>query len=114
MKKKCTKFETLFTFCDEKTLTEHVNQCEDCRREYEKMNKVSALIQEVKPHYKQNKYYAVRVACLLFAFIIGGVTFQIADMNYGLVDTIKYGQRFTAEDLGFQTDEYGLLMVGDE
>ena len=32
---KCDKFEALFTFSDEKTLLEHVAQCEDCRKEYE-------------------------------------------------------------------------------
>jgi len=113
MTDKCNKFEALFTFSDEKTLMEHIAQCEDCRAEYEKMNKVSELIKEVKPHYKKERFTAVKVACLLFAFIIGGVTFQIADTNYGIVDTIKYGQQFTAEDLGFQTDEYGLLVVGE-
>ena len=39
MTKKCNKFETLFTFADKKTLLEHIAQCEDCRKEYEKMNK---------------------------------------------------------------------------
>ena len=34
--------------------------------------------------------------------------------SYNVVDGIKYGQQFTAEDLGFQTDEYGLLMVDGE
>ena len=114
MTKKCNKFETLFTFADKKTLLEHIAQCEDCRKEYEKMNKVSGLIQEVKPHYKKSRFHAVQVACVLFAFIIGGVTFQIADSNYGIVDTIKHGQQFTAQDLGFQTDDYGLLMVDGE
>lgn len=114
MTDRCNKFEALFTFSDEKTLMEHIEHCADCRAEYEKMNNVSSLIQEVKPHYKTGRFRAVKVACLLFAFIIGGATFQIADMNYGIVDTIKYGQQFTAEDLGFQTDDYGLLMVDGE
>lgn len=113
MTKKCNKFEALFTFSDEKTLMEHIEQCEDCRAEYEKMNKVTALVKEVKPHYRKGEYYAMRVACLLFAFVIGGVSLHIADMNYGLIDTVKYGHQLTADELGFQTDDYGLIMVGE-
>ncbi|MCM1265306.1 MAG: hypothetical protein NC200_03820 [Candidatus Gastranaerophilales bacterium] len=113
MTKKCNKFEALFTFSDEKTLMEHIEVCEDCRAEYEEMNKVSALIKEVKPHYKKSRFNAVRVACILFAFVISGVSFHVADMNYGLIDTVKYGNQFTAEELGFQTDDYGLMMVGE-
>ena len=115
MTKKCDKFEALFTFSDEETLMKHIAECEDCRKEYEKMNKVSELIKEVKPHYKKDKNLAVKVACIFFALLVGGTTLEVADMRYNIVDTVKYGQQFTAEDLGFQTDEYGLLMVeGDE
>ncbi len=116
MKKKCDKFESLFIFSDEETLKSHIEECEDCREEFETMNKVSELIQEVKPHYlnkRKNRFDAVRIACAMFVFVIGGLTFHIADMNYGIVDTVRYGTQFTAEDLGFQTDDYGLIMVDD-
>ena len=114
MTEKCNKFESLFTFSDEKTLLEHIAQCEDCRKEYEKMNKVSELIKEVKPHYKKDRFKAVKVACVMFGLLIGGTTLEIANMNYNVVDSIKYGQQFTADDLGFQTDEYGFIMVDGE
>ena len=114
MTKKCNKFEALFTFSDEETLMRHITECEDCRKEYEMMNKVSDLISEVKPHYKRDSFKAVKVACVMFALLIGGTTLEIANSNYNIVDHVKYGQQFTAEDLGFQTDEYGLLMVEDE
>lgn len=114
MTKKCTKFEALFTFSDEKTLLEHISQCEDCRKEYEKMNKVSDLIKEVQPHYKKDRFKAVKVACIMFGLLIGGTTLEIANSNYNIVDSVKYGQQFTADDLGFQTDEYGFIMVDGE
>lgn len=114
MTEKCNKFESLFTFSDEQTLLEHIAHCEVCRAEYEKMNKVSDLIKEVKPHYKKDKIKLVKVACIMFGLLIGGTTFEIANSNYNLVDSIKYGQQFTAEDLGFQTDEYGFIMVDGE
>ena len=116
MKKKCDKFESLFIFSDEETLRAHVEECEDCKAELETMNKVSELIQEVKPYYlskRKNRFNAVRIACALFAFVISGVTFHIADMNYGIVDTVRYGTQLTADDLGFQTDDYGLIMVDE-
>ena len=113
MAKKCNKFEALFTFSDEGTLMKHIEECDDCRAEYEEMNKVTDLIKEVKPHYKKNRFQAVRVACILFAFVICGASFHLADMNYGLVDNIRFGNQFTAEELGFQTDDYGLIMVGE-
>ncbi len=115
MTKKCNKFEALFTFSDEETLKAHIAECPDCKAEYDKMNRVSDLIQEVKPHYKNNnKFNAVKVACVLFALLVGGTTLEIANMNYNILDEIKYGQQFTAEDLGFQTDDYGLIMVDGE
>ena len=49
MKDKCTKYEALFTFANEETLRQHIETCEDCRKEQEKMDKVSELIGEVKP-----------------------------------------------------------------
>ncbi|MBO6272101.1 hypothetical protein J6O48_04905 [bacterium] len=114
MTEKCNKFEALFTFADEKTLMEHIAQCEDCRKEYEKMNRVSELVKEVKPHYKKDKFKTVKVACVMFALLIGGTTLEVANTNYNILDSVKYGQQFTAEDLGFQTDDYGLLMVDGE
>lgn len=111
MKEKCNKFESLFIFSDEETLMNHVNECDDCKAELEKMNRVSELIQEVKPHYKKNRFNAVRIACAMFVFIIGGATFHIADMNYNIIDTLKYGSELSAEEIGFETDDYGLIMV---
>ena len=114
MTDKCTKFESLFIFAEENALQEHIKECENCRSEYEKMNKVSELVQEVKPCYKNRHSNALRAACVLFAFVAGGTVFGIVDMNYGIVDTIKYGQEMSAKDLGFRTDDYGLIMVGCE
>ena len=51
MKDKCTKYEGLFVFSDEETLKSHLNECEECRLEQEKMDKVSDLINEVKLTY---------------------------------------------------------------
>ncbi len=107
----CDKFEALFTFSDEKTLLEHVAQCEDCRKEYEKMQKVSALIQEAKPRFKKNRLAGLRAACVMFFIMLGGISVYVADEQYGVLDTVKYGEQLTMEDLGIPTDSYGLIQV---
>lgn len=111
MNKKCNKYESLFIFSDEKTLIEHISVCEECRKEYEKMNKVSDLIKEVKNEYKKPNHVALKVACVLFLFITGGISVDMLDMKYGILDTIQYGEPLTMNDLGFPTDEYGLIQV---
>ena len=113
MNKKCEKFESLFIFSDEETLNNHVAECEDCKAELEKMEKISDLIKEVNPHYKKNRFDAVRVACVLFAFVVSGLTFKVADTNYNLIDTVMYGSELSAEEIGFRTDDYGLIMVDE-
>ena len=105
----CKKFEALFTFSDEKTLLEHIAKCENCKKEYEKMQKVSALINEVKPKFKKKKLTSIKAACLVFIIMIGSLSIYVADEQYGVLDTIKYGEQLTMEDLGIPTDNYGII-----
>ena len=51
MDNKCSKYEGLFVFSDDETFRNHIAECEECRREYETMEKVSDLISEVRFHY---------------------------------------------------------------
>lgn len=115
MKDKCTKFESLFIFCDDNKLKEHLNECKDCREEYEKMQRVSSLIDEVKFYYHSKKRisYRTKAACAAIFLIISTFSLGLAMMNEDLTDTLKYGQSLSAEDLGFPVDSYGLLMVGE-
>ena len=113
MKDKCTKYEALFTFGSEEDLQQHIEVCEDCRLQHEKMLKVSALIQEVKPYYKKKtrKVSMLKVACSLLLFIFLGTGIGIVNFNTDISDTLKYGTTLSAEDLGFPVDSYGLIMV---
>ena len=115
MKEKCTKYEALFTFSDEKTLREHVEGCDDCRKEQEIMDKVSELIKEVKPEFlKRRKNTAkLKVACAAFAILLSGVTLGVINLNTDISDTIRYGQVLSIEDYGFPVDSYGLIMVDE-
>ncbi|MCI1273552.1 MAG: hypothetical protein LKG27_03860 [Clostridiaceae bacterium] len=113
MTNKCTKYQGLFIFADEKTFLSHVDSCDECKAEHEKMERVSALIQEVKPLYRQNKSRtkALKAACVMFALFVFGVSFTALDSKFSIMDTLKYGQAVSLEDMGFPVDSYGLLMV---
>lgn len=113
MKEKCSKYEALFTFASEETLKEHIELCEDCKREQERMDKVSALLKEVKPYYleKRKNTAKLKLACAVLAIVVGGTTMGVINFNTDISDIIKYGNTLSAEDLGLPVDSYGLLMV---
>lgn len=113
MDNKCSKYEELFIGADEKELEEHLKECETCLEEHKKMQKVSDLIQEVKPYYlkKRNNLRRMRaIAALLFLVLFAG-TFGFIYTDEDLSESLMYGETLTAEDLGFPVDSYGLLMV---
>ncbi len=104
MKKKCSRYEALFTFADEAVFKEHLATCEDCRAEQELMDKVSALLKEVKPakHVLVSRPAPwLKAACFL-AVVLG--------LTFGLHGS----EPLSAEELGFPVDSYGFIMVDDE
>ena len=115
MTEKCTKYEALFTFADEKTFFEHIENCPDCKAEHEKMQQVSSLIQEAKPYFKEKKrtFAKIRVACAIFVMFMSATTLGVVNLNTDISDTIKYGNVLSAEDLGLPVDSYGLVMVDE-
>lgn len=117
MNKKCSKYEGLFVFSDEETFNQHILECEDCRLEHEKMQKVSSLIGEVKSHYytKRRKIMKLKAVCAAAMIMFFSASFGV--INEGgsdFADALMYGDSLSAEDLGFPVDSYGLLMVDDE
>lgn len=115
MDNKCSKYEGLFIFSDEDMLNKHIEECEDCRKEHEKMERVSELIGEVKFYYrnKSRKIRKITAACAAFFLICFSTTFGVLTLDTDLTDSLMYGNTLTAEDLGFPVDSYGLLMVDD-
>lgn len=113
MSDKCSKYESLFIFSDEKNLLEHVAVCEECRREHETMNKVSELIQEVKPELqkRRKRHAGLKIACAAFAILLSGTVLGVINLNQDISDTLRYGQTLSVEDYGFPVDSYGLIMV---
>lgn len=113
MDKKCDKYESLFTFRTEEELNEHLKGCEECQKMHEKMQKVSALIQEVKPYFrkKQRRIAKYKAACALFIIMASATTLGLINFNADIADTLKYGTTLSAEDYGFPVDSYGLIYI---
>lgn len=115
MDNKCSKYESLFVFSDEDVLNQHIMECADCQKEHETMQKVSDLIGEVKFYYKkkQKKALSFKVACAMSLVLFSSLSFGVIASNDDFVDTLRYGDTLSAEDLGFPVDSYGLLMVDE-
>ncbi len=113
MNNKCNKYEALFTFGNEETLKQHIETCEDCKKQQEEMDKVSALLKEVKPYYiaKRKNVAKLKAACAISVILMSTVTMGVINFNTDISDIIKYGNTLSAEDLGLPVDAYGLLMV---
>ena len=115
MDNKCNKYEGLFVFSDKEALDKHILECEDCRREDEQQKKVSELLGEVKMYYyaKRRRRFRLRAACAVIFLMFSFLSLDLVMTNDDLMDTLKYGDSLTAEDLGFPVDSYGLLMVDE-
>ena len=113
MTEKCNKYEAIFTFGNEEMMKNHLQNCSECQKEQEQMDKVSMLLKEVKPYYVQKKkrYAKLKMACAVFALLFSGTVLGVVNLNTDLSDMIKYGTTLSADDLGFPVDSYGLLMV---
>ncbi|MCM1003084.1 MAG: hypothetical protein NC408_01945 [Candidatus Gastranaerophilales bacterium] len=115
MDNKCSKYEGLFVFSDEETLKKHIEECDECKQEHEKMEKVSDLLGEVKFYYKakQRKLKKLRAVCAALFLVVFSTTFCVTAMDSDLSDILAYGDTLSAEDLGFPVDSYGLIMVDE-
>ena len=116
MDNKCSKYEELFIFSDKETLESHIAECEECRSEQEKMDKVSGLLDEVKMHYyaqRRKRMVKLRAACAIVFIMFSVLSLTVVMNDDDLMDTLKYGDTLSAEDLGFPVDADGLLMVDE-
>lgn len=115
MENKCSKYEGLFIFTDEETLAKHLQECEECRKEQKKMDRVSDLIEEVKDHYrsKSRKKPILKIACAFMLLLFSTASISVIENYDKMVDTIEYGDTLSAEELGFPVDSYGLIVVGE-
>ena len=113
MTDKCSKYESIFTFRSKDELDEHIRTCPECANFHLKMQKISELIQEVKPHYikKQKFNSAKKAACLILLLMMSVTALGFVTTNTDITDTLMYGTTLSAEDLGLPVDSYGLISV---
>lgn len=113
MDDKCQKFEGLFIFSDEETLNEHIKECPECAAEALKMQKVSELLQEVKPYFleKRKHFATLKIACAISFILLAGTIIGVTGFNQDINDLLKYGTELEAADLGLPVDDYGFLLV---
>ena len=115
-KKKCEKYEGLFIFQDEKSLLEHIKECEDCRIEDEKYKKISSMVKEVAPIYlerektKNMMRAAKRLACCFIAFV-GLSVFTGVKMYDDNTGQIVLEQDSYVSEMGLPVDDYGFLEI---
>ena len=96
---------------------EKVLSFKEAVEERELLDRVSDLIQEAKPLFfaRQRRKNALKKICAVFVFLFMTTgTFGAVGYQYGMFDTLKYGQTLCAQDYGFPVDSYGLIMVDDE
>ena len=117
MDNKCSKYEELFFSSDKEKFEQHIQECESCRLEYETQQKVSSLLSEVKLYdlaKRKKGKVKLKVACAAMLLLFSVFSFaEISLNNEDLMETLKYGDTLTAEELGFPVDTDGFLMVDE-
>lgn len=117
MNEKCSKYEELFVSASKEEFEKHLQECEDCRLEEESQQKVSSLLDEVKMYYyakRKKRMVKLRAACAVMFLVFSLISVTGWALNDDdLLDTLKYGDTLSAEELGFPVDSYGLLMVDE-
>ena len=103
-------------FRDEAELEEHLKSCPDCRAEKEKMDKVSMLLQEVKPYYVQQRkrsFTRLKVACILcFGMFTGMLIGYFTQFGYtSTAGSAYYETTQATNDYGMPIDSYGLISL---
>ncbi len=116
MDKKCNKYEELFVSCDRQAFFKHIENCDECRIEYQKMQKVSDLIKEIKPLYRARRRAKKNVIAMAASFLIiflAFFTMQISNPDSIVNEAIASisGANYTYEQMGLPVDEFGLIMV---
>ncbi len=120
MSERCKKYESLFVFGTDDELAKHLETCEDCQQENEKMQKVQNLVKEVGSAYKDKKN-SKRVLNAHLTKIAAGIailfltcfsaTYLLINENSGKYELSYNEHESIVSEMGLPTDEYGLFMV---
>jgi len=103
----CDKFEKLFIQESEDELLNHIQICETCNLEYEKMLVTEKIIKEAKPYFatqKRSKVFA-NIAASLALVVVTSTVF----LNNDCTTKIAYDE--SVSTAAFPVDEYGLVDI---
>ena len=112
-KQNCNGYEAMFTFLSDEDFNAHLEVCEECAKEHERMQKVSALIQEAKPYIKRKRKTA-RVLVIAAAFFMAVFTtlgVPLCMVGVDVYDNMVTQNAVDNQDMGLPVDEYGLLYI---
>lgn len=112
MARECDKYEAFFVFAEEEEFKNHIESCESCQKEHQKMLKISSLVKEVKFSYLKNerKKAVAKLTATMFLllFCTGFITVVFYDREY---KNLAIAQESNVAQLGLPVDEYGLLAL---
>ncbi len=119
MSEKCSKYESLFMFGAEEEFAKHLEICEDCLKEHEKMKKTENLVKEVKSYYKnfqKNQLNANLLKIAAAVTILSLTWFSVSHLTMMNEKKANYKLSYresgsVVAEMGLPTDKYGLLMV---
>lgn len=117
MENKCNKYEAYFTFSNEEDFQKHLQECEDCRKQFEKEQRLSELIKDSASTYNKLKQKnslkksLVKTACALLVFstlgLYTGINLQ-EKSEYQKFMTNNTETSIIAQE-GLPTDEFGFF-----
>jgi hypothetical protein len=112
MNEKCNGYESMYLFLNDEDFKKHLENCEECAKEHEKIQNVSELIQEAKPYILacKRKNNVLKTACAIFIIMAAGLVAPLC-MNLDNVSNIIAMNSISIEEMGLPVDEYGFLML---
>ena len=112
-KNNCNGYEAMYTFLSDDDFKKHLQVCESCAREHNRMQKVSSLIQEAKPYIKEKKRQArvLMSAAAFFVAVFATLSVPMCMVGVDVYDNFVAQSTPDIQELGLPVDEYGFLYV---
>lgn len=114
--KKCNGYESMFVFLNEEDFQKHLQTCEECQKEHERMQKISNLVKEAKPCFKEKKQKKTMLKAICAVFTVATLSLSYPIYTIGTDMYEKAAEQseensLTAEEIGLPVDEYGFVYI---
>ena len=109
----CNGYESNYMFLSDEDFQKHLEVCESCRKEHERMQKVSDLLKEAKPYIKakRKKNQILKAACAFALLCFTSLSVPVMLNADKIYDDVIAMNSPTIEEMGLPVDEYGFLLV---